>query len=325
MIVRSLARRGLMVATIGLLSAVAGNAWADSALRPEIEQLQGILTGIAKGESAFGPVVAPAETLATTQPKPDRIHDLNARLIEELNEVATAFNDAADDEKQAATLKVVKVLDPQTAVDGASRVFEGDGPSLSIMRQFLIVPAASLGTEPLQKAMAIVTSFERSPKTDDTYFEYVDPKDTAGSEIRSLPGSATSWNKAAQPSMTEQQLYKLKKCRSLPILGWYCNTSWYEPLALDQAPGGTAQALVTTLYPLSKGSDNPFFKDGRAENIVDGYTSVYLVEQSGTQILIYSLGFQTKAGSAVQQARLNAGHKAEFKMLASRFTGLSSN
>lgn len=325
MMIRCLTRRSLLVATTVLVATFARNAQAEPRLRPEIEQLRQVSAGIAKGESVFGAAVAPAETLATTEPKPDRIRHLDIRLLNELNAIATAFNDAADGEKLAATLAVVKGLDPQTATDGASRMFEGDGPSLSIMRQFLIVPAASLGAEPLKKAMKIVTSFERSPKTDDSYFEYTDPKDMAGSEIRTLPGSATSWNKAAQPSMAEGEIYKLKKCRSIPILGWYCNTSWYQPLVLDQAPDGSAQALITTLYPLVKGGDNPVFKDGRAENIVDGYTSVYLVEQSGVDVLVYSLGFQSKAGPALQQARLNTGHKAEFKMLASRFSGANTN
>ncbi len=330
MMIRCPTWRNLLVATTLQLSIFAGAAQAEpgqkeEGLRPEIEQLRQILASVAKGDSAFGAAVAPAETLATTEPKPDRIRHLDIRLLDELNEVAIAFNEAADGQKQPATRAVVKGLDPQTATEGASRVFEGDGPSLSIMRQFLIVPAASLGADPVKKAMAIVTSFERSPKTDDSYFEYTAPKDMAGSEIRTLPGSATSWNKAAEPSMAEGEIYKLKKCRSIPILGWYCNTSWYQPLPLDQAPDGSAQALITTLYPLAKGGDNAFFKDGRAENIVDGYTSVYLVEQSGADVLVYSLGFQTKASPALQQARLNAGHKAEFKMLASRFAGADTN
>jgi len=131
-----------------------------------------------------------------------------------------------------------------------------------------------------------------------------------------LPGSETSWTSSAQQPMVSGRVYGLKKCRHILILGWYCNTSLYQVRDIPGADG--AKMLATFLRPLTKGADNSIFEDGRSENIVDGYTALYVVIPSSDLILVYNLGIQSKADAPSQQGRLNEGQKVEYRQLVSR-------
>jgi hypothetical protein len=248
-----------------------------------------------------------------------RVQQIDARIAEEIDQVLGAFMNAPEAKKTAATRAAVSQYDKETATDGASRTFEGRSPSLSVMRQLLFIPADQVRTaDPVARVTDIISSFERSPKTEDNYFEYSNPRDLAGSTIASLPGSKTSWMTSPRPSMAQNTLYSLKKCRQITLLGWYCNTAYYAVRDLPSEQSGKAAVLLTVLHPLRKGQDNAAFRGGQAKNIVDGYTAVYLVKRSGNLILVYNLGIQYKTGSPSQTSRLNAGQKQEYQQLVSR-------
>jgi hypothetical protein len=272
------------------------------------------LTPIATGkDAAFGQAVAPALSLDTKEPPAARAAAIVSRITQEIERVAASFAKAAPAERAAQTRATVAQFDPETARDGATRSFEGKNPSLSIMRQLLFVPTANAGANPTDRVTQIVSRFEHSPKTDDTYYAYSNPADLRGSQIMELPGSADSWTSKAQPPMEPGKVYALKKCRHVMILGWYCNTALYQVRDI-----AGAKLLATILRPLPKGADNPKFDDGRRENIVDGYTAAYVVTAAPDLVLVYSIGIQSKAGASSQQGLLNEGHKEEYRQLVSR-------
>jgi hypothetical protein len=181
------------------------------------------------------------------------------------------------------------------------------------MRQLLFVPSANGGAS-VDAVMKGVSQFERSPKPEDNYYEYSEPADPQGSTITSLTGSRQSLATEPRPPMTPEQVYALKKCRHVTVLGWFCNTSLYQVRDLG-SEGERAQSLITFLRPLPKGADNRLFADERATNIVDGYTALYVVMKAGDLVLVYSLGVQSKAAAATQQSMLNDGHKDEYRQL----------
>jgi hypothetical protein len=306
---------------IGLGSLIGSAVWAGPALlQPEAREIRQILDAIAGGrDSVFGPAVAPAMSLDEKASPALRVQQIDARIAEEIDRVLGAFMNAPEAQKIAATRAAVAQRDKETATDGASRTFEGGGPSLSVMRQFLFIPADQVhASDPVARVTDIISSFERSPKTDDNYFEYSNPRDLAGSTITKLPGSKSSWSTSPRPSMAQNTLYALKKCRQIVLLGWYCNTAYYAVRDLPSEQSGRASVLLTVLHPLKKGQDNSAFTTGQAENIVDGYTAVYLIKRSGNLILVYNLGIQYKTSAPSQTSRLNEGQKAEYRQLVSR-------
>jgi hypothetical protein len=311
-----------MKTAILVLSSLIGSAgWAGAALlQPDARDISQILDAIAGGrDRVFGPAVAPAMSLDQKASPALRVQQIDARIAEEIDQVLGAFMNAPEAKKTAATRAAVAQHDKETATDGASRTFEGHGPSLSVMRQLLFLPADQVhAADPVARVTDIISSFERSPKTDDNYFEYSNPRDLAGSTIARLPGSKTSWMTSARPSMAQNTLYSLKKCRQITLLGWYCNTAYYAVRDLPSEQSGKASVLLTVLHPLRKGQDNSAFTSGQAKNIVDGYTAVYLVKRSGNLILVYNLGIQYKTSSPSQTSRLNAGQKQEYQQLVSR-------
>jgi hypothetical protein len=280
-------------------------------------QVEKMMNDIAEGrDKAFPQPVAFAWSLNTGHSTADRIREVNARLAQEIERVATTFVNAPAVDKIAATKAVVAQIDLETAQDGADEVFEGSGPGLAIIRQLLIVPAIDMGANPVDKLMQISSSFVRSPKTDDIYYEYSDPANLKQSSILELPGSDTSWTTGARAPMTTGSVYALKKCRDIFILGWYCDTSLYQVRDLPGS-GGRVKFLLTVLYSLPGGADNAKFTDDRAENVVDGFSAIYVVLVSGNQLLVYDIGFQSKTGNTSQQGSLNAGLKEEHRQLVS--------
>lgn len=304
--------------TIALLLLLVLSPVARAAAPVPADRLSELLSTIAQGkDTAFGPAVAPALGVDAGLPTTARAGSVIARIAREIEQVTSAFANAAPADKIAATRAAVARVSPETARDGASRSFEGSGPSLSVMRQVLFVPAAKAGADPTSRVMGIIGQFERSPKPDDTYYEYADAKDLKRSAMVELPGSATSWTTKARPAMEPGKVYALKKCRHILVLGWYCNTQLYQIRELPGANPGV-KLLLTFLRPLLQGADNPAFGGGKAENIVDGYTAAYVTLASGDLVLVYNLGVQSRPDTASQQSRLNAGHKEEYRQLVSR-------
>ena len=300
-----------------LLVGLVASGGAEAA-PPTAAEISGALSTIADGrDPGFGAGVAPAQSLDMARSRAERIHAVIARIANEIAAVTTAFATAPEPEKIAATKAAVARFSVETARDGASRSFEGDGPSLSLMRQVLFVPISSPAIS-AASVIATVSQFERSPKTDDNYYEYSNPADLKGSRVGDEPGSDQSWTSGARPAMTPGQVYALKKCRHIFVLGWYCNTSLYRVGTLGGTEAGGAQTLVTFLHPLPPGGDNSQFTDDRAKNIVDGYTALYLVLAAEKLVLVYNFGIQSKADAASQQSRLNEGHKEEYRQLVSR-------
>lgn len=304
--------------TIALLLLLVLSPVARAASPVPADRLSELFSTIAQGrDAAFGPAVAPALGVDAGLPTTARAGSVIARIAREIEQVTSAFANAAPADKVAATRAAVARVSPETARDGASRSFEGSGPSLSVMRQVLFVPAAKAGADPASRVMEIIGQFERSPKPDDTYYEYADAKDLKRSAVVELPGSATSWTIKARPAMERGKVYALKKCRHILVLGWYCNTQLYQIRELPGANPGV-KLLLTFLRPLPEGADNPAFGGGKAENIVDGYTAAYVALASGDLVLVYNLGVQSRPDTASQQSRLNAGHKEEYRQLVSR-------
>jgi hypothetical protein len=278
--------------------------------------LPDILATIAQGrDPAFGKAVAPALSLDPALPPAARAAQIVTRIAHEVETVVAAFASATDAERIAKTKAAVARFSAETARDGAARSFEGSGPALSVMRQLLFAPAQSAGADPAAKVTDIVSSFERSPKTDDSYYAYANPADLRGSQVTELPGSDTSWTTKAQPAMTPGQVYALKKCRHVFMLGWYCNTQLYQ---VRDLPGSGVKLLLTFLHPLPPGADNPRFTDDRAKNIVDGYTAAYVVASAGALVLVYDLGIQSSPDEPGHQGMLNSGHKEEYQQLSTR-------
>ncbi len=301
-----------------LLAALLPAAAAVAAPPLTAAQLEAVLAPIAQGrDPAFGPAVAPAQSLDPQLPPAARPMAAIGRIAQEAERVTGSFAAAAPAEQLARTRAAVAQFSPETAQDGASRSFEGRGPSLSVMRQLLFVPKAAAGADAVARVMQLVSQFEHSPKTDDTYYEYSDPADLKAASVTELPGSAASWTSAAQPPMVPGRVYALKKCRHILILGWYCNTSLYQVRDLPGS-GGATKLLLTMLRPLPAGADNARFSDARAENIVDGYTAAYVVTAAGGEVLVYDLGIQSKAGAPSYESRLDEGQKEEYRQLVSR-------
>jgi hypothetical protein len=283
-------------------------------------QIEAMMNDIAQGrDPAFTQPIAPGWSLTADRSLADRIREINARLAQEIERVATVFINAAAGEKIAATKAVVAAIDPETARDGAAYVFEGSGPSMGITRLLLFVPTATLGADAVDKVVAVSTKFVRSPKTDDTYYEYSDPANLKQSTVLELPGSDTSWTTDARPPMAPDQVYALKKCRHLFILGWYCNTSVYQLRDLPGS-GGQVKLMVSLLYSLPAGADNAQFTDARAENVLDGTSAIYVLLVAGDQIMIYSPAVQSKSGSLSMQDMLNSGLKEQYGRLVSRLS-----
>jgi hypothetical protein len=309
-------RRSGAIALLLLLFVFSRNAWAETPV--PANQLSPLLSTIAQGKDpAFGTAVAPALGLNAGAPASARAAAVIARITQEIEQVTSAFANAAPANKIKATRDAVARVSPETARDGASRSFEGNGPSLSVMRQVLFVPAAQAGADPTARVMQIIGRFERSPKPDDTYYEYADARDLKRSAVTEEKGSDTSWTTGARPAMQPGKVYLLKKCRHIAVLGWYCNTQLYEIRDLPGAAPGV-KLLPISLRPLPKGADNARFSGGRAENIVDGYTAAYVAVRSGDLVLVYYLGIQSRPDTASQQSRLNEGHKEEYRQLVKR-------
>jgi hypothetical protein len=307
-------RRSGAIALLLFLFVLSPDARAEAPV--PASRLSPVLTTIAQGrDPAFGTAVAPALGLNAGAPAEARAAAVIARMTQEIEQVTSAFANAAPADKIKATRDAVARVSPETAQDGASRSFEGNGPSLSLMRQLLFVPAAQAGADPTARVIEIISQFERSPKPDDIYYAYADPRDLTRA-VTEEKGSDTSWTTGARPAMQPGKVYLLKKCRHIPVLGWYCNTQLYQIRDLPGAPG--VKLLLTFLRPLPKGADNARFSDGRAENIVDGYTAAYVVVRSGDLVLVYNLGVQSRPDTASQQSRLNEGQKAEYRQLVKR-------
>jgi hypothetical protein len=308
-------RRSGAIALLLLLFVVSPDARAETPV--PANRLSALLTTIAQGrDPAFGTAVAPALGLNAGAPAEARAAAVIARITQEIEQVTSAFANAAPADKIKATRDAVARVSPETASDGASRSFEGNGPSLSLMRQLLFVPAVNAGADPTARVIEIIGQFERSPKPDDTYYEYADPRDPKRA-VTELTGSDTSWTTGARPAMQPGKVYLLKKCRHIPVLGWYCNTQLYQIRDLPGAAPGV-KLLLTFLRPLPKGADNARFSGGRAVNIVDGYTAAYVVVRSGNLVLVYNLGVQSRPDTASQQSRLNEGQKQEYRQLVRR-------
>jgi len=308
-------RRSGAIALLLLLLTLSPDAGAQTPV--PANRLSPVLTTIAQGKDpAFGTAVAPALGLNAGAPATARAAAAIARMTQEIEQVTSAFANAAPADKIKATRDAVGRVSPETARDGASRSFEGNGPSLSVMRQVLFVPAAQAGADPTARVIEIIGQFERSPKPDDTYYEYTDPRDPKRG-VTELTGSDSSWTTGARPAMQPGKVYLLKKCRHIPVLGWYCNTQLYQIRDLPGAAPGV-KLLLTFLRPLPKGADNARFSGGRAENIVDGYTAAYVVVRSGDLVLVYNLGMQSRPDTASQQSRLNEGQKEEYRQLVKR-------
>jgi len=309
--VRMVIRAVLLLAVL-LLAPVAARAETPV----PADRLAALLSTIARGQDpVFGSAVAPALSADPGLAAAARAERAIQRISQEISSVASAFASAAPGTQIAAARAAVARVSAETARDGASRSFEGGGPSVSVLRQLLFVPGKKAGPSPAARIMEVISQFERSPKTDDTYYEYSDPRNLKAS-VMELPGSDTSWTTNARPPMTPGKLYALKKCRHIVVLGWFCNTQLYEVRDLPGSPA--VRLLLTFLRPLSAGADNPAFSGGKAQNIVDGYTAAYVVVPSRELVLVYSLGIQSRPDTPSQQSRLNEGQKAEYQQLVQR-------
>ena len=296
-----------------VLAASALPATAMAQLRAA--DIAAVLDGMAEGrDPAFPQTLAMAWTLDANQPLPDRIRAANAEIAREIEQVANAFVLAPPAGRIAAAKDAVAQLDPAAARDGAAYEFQGSGPSLAILRQLLFVPGQS-GL--VDTVMAISSAFVRSPKPDDTYFVYSDAADIRRSAVTELAGSDTSWTAGAQPPMTPGVVYAIKKCRHLFVLGWFCNTSLYQ---VRDLPGsrGRVKLLLTALLALPPGADNAAFTGGRASNVADGFTAVYVVLSADDMVLIFNPGIQSKTGSNSFQGRLEAGLQEQYRQLRQR-------
>lgn len=302
---------------ISLLLLLIPSAAAFAAASFPASTLAAVLSNIARGrDAAFGTAVAPALGLDANLPPSKRASSLITQMVDEIEHVTSVFANASSRDKIAATRAAVARFSRETAKDGASRSFKGSGPSLSYMRQLLFVPTAKAGKEPVTRVVGIISRFERSPKTEDNYYEYTDPENLPRSKVIDLPGSSTSWTTKAQPAMIPGKVYALKKCRHIFILGWYCNTQLYQIRDLPGS-GSSIKLLLTFLRPLPTNADNPAFADSKAENVVGGYTAVYVVMASGDLVLVYDLGIQSRSDATNLQSRLDEGQKEEYRELVS--------
>src|SRR5258706_13693566 len=119
---------------------------SDVAYVPPPPALQNPLTTIAAGQDkAFGSAVAPAQSLDPGHSREDRVRAVIDGIAAEIDAVKTVFATASPADRIGATKAAVARFSPETAHDGASRSFEGSGPSLSFMRQLLFVPSPGAG------------------------------------------------------------------------------------------------------------------------------------------------------------------------------------
>src|SRR5258708_34769939 len=121
------------------------------------DRLSELLSTIAEGrDPAFGAAVAPALGVDARLPAAARAAAVIARIAQEIEQVTSAFANAAPADKIAATRPAAARVSPETARDGAARSFAGTGPSLSAMRQVLLGPASKVGADSAARTTVII-------------------------------------------------------------------------------------------------------------------------------------------------------------------------
>ena len=132
-----------MSRAVGLLFAIVVSAAIHSAMAPPaaaatpslVDQIIAIVGGITRGkDAAFGAAVGPAQSLNSQGSEAARVEEINTRMKQELGRVIAIFSNAPSVEKVTETKAAVAEFNAEAARDGASRTFEGTGPSLVYRR-----------------------------------------------------------------------------------------------------------------------------------------------------------------------------------------------
>lgn len=303
-------------ALVATVASVSAPSMARAQVANESAQLRQVLEArTTQRDGRFAGQVAPGLYLVDGSPE-QRLQEANQRLVTEANVLLQAFASGGDDQRVGLTLKALSAFDAETARDGAARLFFGRGPSMSIMRQIVFVPADRLGANAVQKVMEAVSSFELLPKPEDYYYVYSNALSLSQSRAPETRGASGSHLRASQ-TMADNAPYAIKKCRHV-LFTWYCNTSQYVQQPVSSS-SDSARLLVTTLVDLKRNNDSPDFnRDSRTSNIVEGYTGFYLVKRAGNVIMIYNSGVQHGSDAPRLQGRLNEGHKVEYRQLVER-------
>src|SRR5258708_25835911 len=118
----------MTLVTIALLLLFVLSPVARAAAPVPADRLSDLLSTIAEGrDPAFGTAVGPALGVDARLPATARAAAVIARIAQEIEQVTSAFANAAPADKIAATRAAVARASPETARDGAPPRFAGGG------------------------------------------------------------------------------------------------------------------------------------------------------------------------------------------------------
>ncbi len=303
--------------------------FSSIAFSQEIEFIKKILSERATGDSAvFAKAISPALSLQTNLSETERIATVNNQITNEIQVVTSAIVAAKADQVPAAAHAAAAKFDVGLADSSGHINFEGDDPSAAQTRNLFLIPKASIRSpHPAAEVINTLTSYKRSAKTNDFFFDYQEPLNLTVGQVTQRVGSETSWLKPeALKEFDIGKNYVLKKCRQL--LGWRCITSLYRVDAVESRTG-KSYILFIGLYDMDANPDNAFYaNDKRTKNQITGSTAIYIVKETQNWIAIYGSDYQfnnakNSFAGAIQKEYVN--DQARLKQRLSADLGILSD
>lgn len=317
-----LIKNSLIIYVILLVALISFSAEKNVASKEtDILKITQLLNSRTNGSDAFySKVLAPAQSLATSKSKSDRITEANEKIISEINLVLTSFKKTVENQKNEAMKLVMSSIDPDLNKNGgASIVFTEGKPSAATSRTFLMIPKKNNSKMTSNLVFNIMTSYKRSAKASDHVYEYPFSENLTQGSVKYVQGSDTTWKgENAALSFDFDKDIVLKKCRQL--LGWRCATSLYNATRFLNGDE-EAKVLFIYTYDLENNPDHPdFAKDKRSVNQYSGSTAVYVVKESSEWILVYGVDAQWNEGKLSFQGAIQNEFKKDFDRFKERIS-----
>lgn len=286
----------------------------------EVEALREMLIERTLGNNPlYNRVISPARSLDKNQSDSERVLQANNLMLNNIQTVLSAFNNAAEADKAAAVQAALNQLDPEIIKNkGVNIQFIKGEPSAAISRNFVMIQKnqsnASLSAESLLNTLS---SYRRSARPSDHAYEYSMVDNLQQSTIKYTRGDDNTWKppQAPAPIAIDSEM-AIKKCRQ--ILGWRCATALYnagEVLDGDQ----NTKYFYTGSYNIKDNPDHSdFAKDGRSKNQVAGSTGLVVIKESAEWILMYGMDSQFSNGNISFASQIQDAAEKDLKRFKER-------
>lgn len=288
------------------------------AATPEASQVSKVLTERTNGNDAYyNRMLAPAKSLDVQRSESDRIHSVNGQISHEIEMVVSAFKNASEENKAEAVKEAISGFENQVNNNGGVFItFTNSNPSAANSRAITLIPKTN-GFITAASVLNVFSSYKRSPKGSDQFYEYSNPQDLTNSDVRASSGGEASHllPQAASP-MKVGQNYAIKKCRQ--IMGWRCVTAIFR---IDNYLKGADSfgMFFSSMADLSNNPDHAQFShDSRSVNQVSGSTTVYVVKESAKWIMIYGTEVQLNNGRLQFAGTIQNEFKKDFNRVRER-------